>query len=361
MRMRFIGMTVVGVLFLGSAFAMEAFEQGDKEVIGRICAQKISEFQTRPEIVEKFFILQSCLGDQFWNAVSDGAFGVAFDAVKPYLRETSTMPSSQDPALTGACKEDRGFQDESVDAAMARQLDLQLNFGGSHVKARVQEIPDAELASRLQQRFYDEERADRERLFAACADAESEPLGVFAPLQKNPRLEEMRGRIAPIFRHIEALPAMGDVHVLDGYVSGNMSDVVEIGRALKMGSPDLSFEKVRIDLKKYFQETPLKLELNGAIIQQETFLGYIDSVFQPDFKSQGLVFQELISRSWSFAIEMRAEEHRRTGKFDDRFLSEIASGIVENYVTGGGCLAGRVNRFFAAYVRMIHYAVNESR
>ena len=73
------------------------------------------------------------------------------------------------------------------------------------------------------------------------------------------------------------------------------------------------------------------------------------------------MFQELGSRSWSFAIEMRAEEHRRTGKFDDRFLSEIASGLVETYATGGVCLAECVNRFFAAYVRMIHYAVNGSK
>ncbi|HQS84451.1 MAG: hypothetical protein B7Y25_02935 [Alphaproteobacteria bacterium 16-39-46] len=349
MRMRLIGMAVAGALFSGSTFAMEAFEQGDFERIRTICQQKIQEFDGKhSKIAEKFdTLLLLCLDENsFYESLSNGSYASALEVVKPYL-------------LGGAVSSASGDYQVSADAEMARQLHLK--FKGASVKDTAQRISDAELARRLQEQFYIEEGEKRERLPAACAGAESEPVGFFAKIQENPRFEEMRRRIAPIFRHIESLPAMGDVHMLDGYVSRNMSGVVEIGGALEMGKPNLSFEDVKINLKQYFQENPIKMALNGEAISLDTFLGYVDSVFQSDFKSQGPLFQELVSRSWSFAIAMRDEELRRTGKFEDRFLIEIASGIVENYVTGGGCLAGRVNRFFAAYVRMIHYAVNDSK
>jgi len=293
-------------------FAMEAFEQGDQREIGRICARGIHQFQKSPEVVEKFIILNSCLGDCFWSAISDGSYEQAFKAVIPYLGRIGKE---------GASAED--------------------------TESKVQgEMDAAEFSLRNM------------GLAVSGEGASKEPSGILDGIHRNPSLGEMRRRIEPIWSRLESLPNMMDVHVLDGYVGANMKNVVEVGRTLKIGNPDLSFDHVQASMKRYFQENPITLQLNGTVLLQSTFLGYIDAVFQADFKMQGLLFQELVSRSWSFAIQMRDEKHHRTGKFEDGFLTEIASGIVENYVTGGGCLAGRINRFFAAYVRMIYNATH---
>ncbi|MBS0185144.1 MAG: hypothetical protein JSS34_02155 [Proteobacteria bacterium] len=314
MRTGLIFRTIAIVLCCKAAFAMEAFEQGNQEEIGRICAQKIQQFQHNPEVVEKFIMLQSCLGDCFWNSVSDGSYEQAFKAIRPYLGEVKEEGAAADGRA-------RILQTEMGDTVFSLR-DMNLAASGS-----------------LSKKF----------------------LGTLDKIRENPALEGMKSQIMPIWRHLESLPNMMDVHVLDAYVGANLKNVIEIGKTLRIGNPDLSFEDVHVNMKRYFQENPITLKLNGEVIPQATFLGYVDNVFQADFKSQGALFQELVSRSWSFAIEVRTEKYHHTGKFEDGFLTELASGIVENYVTGEGCLEERVNRFFAAYVRMIYDAIHRAQ
>lgn len=141
-----------------------------------------------------------------------------------------------------------------------------------------------------------------------------------------------------------------DVHVLDPLVLKNLPTLLQVGAGFNAGDPGLSIDEVKQRILVFFEKqlsTGLTIDCNdqGTVtpVTAESFREDVSKFFDGPLKEQPDNIRTLISRVWTFS-QAQYDSTR-----DIQKLANICVAIIENYRTGGGCMAGRINRMFRAY------------
>ena len=225
----------------------------------------------------------------------------------------------------------------------------------SSVKVEVQKalLSDFEYALSLQM---EEEVSYGVGSGGAVAAAVARPGRISERFGRNPRRLEIAKRLNPMTIGVEErIRSNTDVHVLDSLVMENLSTLLAVGGELGAGNPDLSLEELQRRISSFFEEATRTKRLkityeDGGKITPLTSVEFnrdVAKFFDDQLKTERSEVRQLISRVWTLAQEL-FEETRDFQKLDN-----ICVAIIENYKTGGGCIEGRINRMFRAYVLML--------
>lgn len=214
-----------------------------------------------------------------------------------------------------------------------------------------QKEDDFLLAQRLQA---EEER--KSRAYEGASAAVKTPARMCTQFLEHSRRIDIARRLNPITLGVEErIRTNTDVHVLDGFVVGNLPALLVIGDELNAGSPDLPLDEIQRRISSFFEkacrEKGLKIEYEdlGKVVPltPAEFNQDVARFFDVDLKHERAEVHHLISYVWTFAHTLFEE----TGDFQQ--LANLCVAIIENYKTGGGCMPGRINRMFRAYTLML--------
>jgi len=166
------------------------------------------------------------------------------------------------------------------------------------------------------------------------------------------------------------------VHRLDNFVfgtGGGITQLLTIKRHLKLDNGSLTWEEIQQGIKDLLQlkkdDDVICLygeEGRETIVTPKLVRGYMPAYFNPPYFNT--IAAELTSffrigdaypfpirceevrELWSRVVTLAASLHK-SGHFS--VLDFLCNNIVENYLTGGYCLQGRINRTFLNYVTLL--------
>ena len=128
-----------------------------------------------------------------------------------------------------------------------------------------------------------------------------------------------------------------DVHVLDGFVLQHLEALLALGRTLQFGesvTPDEAM--TRLAARTTFD--PMCMAGAHHCLRDNL----------PGFDTSQ---QELFARALTFAVQLQDNSAGYQGG-----IWELEA-MKDNWETNGGCLAGRLNRVFVAYLRMADFMI----
>ena len=155
-----------------------------------------------------------------------------------------------------------------------------------------------------------------------------------------------------------------DIHVLDPYVirAGNRSEaLLTIGRQLNIDDGALTLAQVGQQMSDLVKDSPFLFEdfrceeksVSSADLQSylsQHFTAMDGEIMAPAINCPQA--REIWSRTWTLAITY----YEKTDDF--LFLKLIYDKVCENYLTGGRCIEGRINRGFLGYVSLLSHLIS---
>lgn len=167
-------------------------------------------------------------------------------------------------------------------------------------------------------------------------------------------------KLAPILNRIYTCKTETDVHQLDGFVNEKTQELLNIGEILGVGDDNLSLSQTQDQLRTFLinnqkEVTTCIIELNFQDILKHvsTHFGQMDEEVMVHPNHQQI--KQIFSRLWTGARDVWIN----SGYIDFMPFSYMIMQICDNYTTGGGCLAGRIDRGFLAYTNLLNHVIND--
>lgn len=191
---------------------------------------------------------------------------------------------------------------------------------------------------------------------------------VIAISDDNNVLKQFCGNFKAISGHVLKIPNNHDVHILDDYVFGGQSQIVNlltVGKHLTIDTGDFTWTKIQEELLKMLPKADEDIisDYEQTKITVGMLKGHIATYFTnlpnelAGFFSMNPIRCDQVRELWSRVISLTTT----LDLYDPAFLAILAQCISENYLTQGGCIQGRINRIFLRYVSLLGAAgINET-
>lgn len=184
---------------------------------------------------------------------------------------------------------------------------------------------------------------------------------IISAVSQNPDiLQEFSRNYKGISGHVQTIPNNHDVHILDDYVFGSQSQIVNllgVGRHLAIDNGNLSWAEIQENLLKMLPKSDANWlsDYEGQKITAGLLRGHIATYFGnlpneiAGFFGGGNARCDQVRELWSRTISLTAT----LDQYDPTIFPILAQCISENYLTKGGCIQGRINRIFLRYVALL--------
>lgn len=154
-----------------------------------------------------------------------------------------------------------------------------------------------------------------------------------------------------VFDFLQSVVQDSNVHNLDSYVAQNVQRLLNVGRLYNIDVSTLTLAQVGIQMSDFVSNNP-QLFGNFKYVETQVSSANILSYLHTHFNSMDTEIgfdgaREVWSRSWTLALKLYQEYQ------DFKYMQIIYEQAIEDYLTGGGSLGGRINRGFVAYVRLL--------
>lgn len=160
----------------------------------------------------------------------------------------------------------------------------------------------------------------------------------------HPDYEASKTQLHAFRSHLFTVPQNESVHIIDSYVEKNLNTLCSIASKHCLDDGTLKKEEIQKILRGTLAENPdLYTKYEDKLVTTSMMHGYVEAVLQ------GLdePVLSLYSRALTFSLRLKEEQEEAW------HLQRIYDCIAENYLTGGGCYAGRRNRIFIVYTAML--------
>lgn len=157
-----------------------------------------------------------------------------------------------------------------------------------------------------------------------------------------------------------------NVHALDGILYAKPENIklsVEIATLLELGDTSWTLDKAEQQLKDFLTQHPqITVEYSDGVapktrLSHDNILGHVHQAFETlkkNYASHLSVMEVLCSQALSFAIN----------RFDifesDDALVQFLTATSENYLTGGGCPQGVVNRLAKCHITFTNGLIQDA-
>lgn len=167
-------------------------------------------------------------------------------------------------------------------------------------------------------------------------------------------------KLSPILDRIYTCKTETDVHQLDGFVNERTQELLNIGEILGVGVDNLSLAQTHAQIRTFLNAHADAINIfikdphfQDILKHMDTHFGQMDTevISHPNHQQ----IKQIFSRLWTGARDVWIN----SGYIDFAPLSYMIMQICDNYTTGGGCLAGRIDRGFLAYTNLLNHVINE--